>query len=128
MVSATTAQLTITVEVEFLPEMSVPYSAEFMFAYHIRIFNGREWPVQILGREWHILDGPTHRRQVRGAGIVGLQPVIAPGSSHAYTSYCNLTYPCGNMQGTFVARQLDLPAQLVLEVPKFSLFAPQLLN
>ncbi|PYU27163.1 MAG: hypothetical protein DMG32_08420 [Acidobacteria bacterium] len=35
-----------------------------------------------------------------GSGVVGDQPILAPGQSFEYTSGCPLTVPFGSMQGT----------------------------
>lgn len=128
MFTATTSDIQIQVATHFVPEYSVPFSNEYLFAYHIRITNHGNAAIQVLSREWHILDGPSHSRLVTGEGLVGKQPHIAPGHTHEYVSYCNLQFPFGRMKGQFFAvRKADGEA-LALEVPVFTLMAPHLLN
>lgn len=128
MYTATTSDIQIQVATHFAPEYSVPFSNEYLFAYHIRITNHGSAAIQVLSREWHIHDGVTNRRMVAGEGLVGKQPHIAPGHTHEYVSYCNLQFPFGRMVGRFFAvRKADGEA-LELEVPAFTLMAPHMLN
>ncbi len=128
MFTATTSDIEIQVATHFVPEYSVPFANEFLFAYHIRITNHGNAGIQVLSREWHIHDGITGRRSVVGDGLVGKQPHIAPGHTHEYVSYCNLNHPIGQMQGRFFAvRKLD-GQPIALSVPAFTMVAPHLLN
>ena len=72
-----------------------------MFAYTVRISNEGSEPAQLLTRHWIITDGTGKVEEVRGPGVVGKQPTLAPGESFTYTSGCPLETPFGVMQGTY---------------------------
>lgn len=93
----------IEVEVvpEYMPCESSPQVSQFVFAYHITITNTGESEVQLMGRHWIITDGEGVVQEVKGDGVVGEQPKLAPGQCHKYSSFCPLTTPTGNMRGSF---------------------------
>jgi ApaG protein len=128
MVYATTDDITVSVDIQYQPQYSVPHSAEFLFAYHINIINNSSQEIQILARHWFIADGPVQKREVKGEGIVGEQPVLAPGEQHAYVSFCNLAHPFGSMQGVFFASRITDGYVIEIEVPLFTMILPQLLS
>jgi hypothetical protein len=51
--------------------------------------------------EADITDEENRTEDVHGPGVVGEQPVLAPGESFQYTSGCPLTTPTGTMHGTY---------------------------
>ena len=55
--------------------------------------------MQLLSRYWNITDGAGRMQEVRGPGVVGAQPVIAPGEKFQYTSGCPLETASGLMIG-----------------------------
>jgi ApaG protein len=119
----TTRDITIRVSVSFLPEQSEPDRGRWFWAYHIRIENGGQEPVQLLMRHWTITDGRGGQHRVEGEGVVGEQPVIQPGGSYDYVSGCPLSTPTGAMQGRYhmlLASGETFDAQ----IPRFSLIAP----
>jgi ApaG protein len=76
-----------------------------------------------MSRVWKITDGAGCTQEVRGDGVVGAQPVIAPGESFQYTSGCPLETASGYMVGRYqmvsasgVAFEAEIPAFL-LESP-----------
>ncbi len=121
--SATTDAVTVRVSVSFLPEQSEPARGRWFWAYHIRIENGGPQAVQLLSREWTIADGRGGRHDVQGEGVVGEQPVIAPGESFDYVSGCPLSTPTGWMEGVYRMSRADGSA-LAARIPRFSLVAP----
>ena len=96
----TTNGITVSVETQYMPFHSNPRRGKFIFGYHITIENGSLHTVQLLSRHWVICDSDGQVREVSGDGVVGLQPVLAPGESHAYDSYCDLGTEMGKMSGT----------------------------
>lgn len=128
MFTAITSDIEVQVATHFAAEHSVPFSGEYLFAYHVRITNHSGAAIQVLSRQWHIHDGVLHKRLVVGEGLVGKQPHIAPGHTHEYVSYCNLKSPLGKMQGSFFAIRKSDGKSLELEVPAFTLLVPYLLN
>src|ERR1044071_1547690 len=82
-------------------ENSRPQQGEWVFQYTIRITNQSNETVQLLNRHWIITDAADHVEEVRGPGVVGAQPVLAPGESFKYSSWCPLKTPTGRMHGTY---------------------------
>lgn len=128
MYTAITSEIEIQVATHFAAEHSVPFSKEHYFAYHIRITNHSAAAIQVMAREWYIRDGVTHTRLVKGEGLVGKQPHIAPGHTHEYVSFCNLQSEFGLMSGKFFAIRKSDGASIELQVPQFTLMVPYLLN
>src|SRR5690606_40742065 len=93
---ATTRDITVHVAVTFLPEQSEPDRGRWFWAYHIRIENGGDQPIQLLTRHWVITDGRGGQHRVDGDGVVGEQPVVQPGRSYDYVSGCPLGTPTGS--------------------------------
>jgi ApaG protein len=93
------------VRVEVLSRPSVensrPSQGEWVFEYTVRITNQGSETVQLISRHWIITDGLDHTEEVRGPGVVGKQPVLAPGESFKYSSWCPLKTPTGLMHGTY---------------------------
>ena len=98
---AVTESIRVQVRCEFSPEHSQPDSGRWFFLYHISIENQGTATVQLLSRHWIITDGDGATEEVQGAGVVGEQPVLAPGESFEYTSRCPLGTPFGTMEGTY---------------------------
>ena len=121
--SAVTNDVTVRVAVSFLADQSEPDRGRWFWAYHIRIENGREGPVQLLTRHWTISDGRGALHHIEGEGVVGEQPVIKPGSSYDYVSGCPLSTPTGWMEGSYKMVERD-GAMIDVRIPRFSLLAP----
>ena len=127
MSDTTTRGVRVVVRAAYVPERSSPRDGHFFFAYRIRISNAGEETVQLLSRHWVISDGNGQVEHVRGPGVVGEQPVLEPGESFEYTSFCPLPTPIGAMHGTYhmvTARGDSFEA----EIAPFSLAVPTALN
>lgn len=120
---AETRGITVRVSVSYLPEQSEPQRGRWFWAYHIRIENEAPMTVQLLTRHWIITDGRGHAHSVEGEGVVGEQPLIAPGGSFDYVSGCPLSTPTGNMHGTYHMIGED-GSGFDVTIPKFALMAP----
>ena len=107
----------------FLMDQSRPDRGQWFWAYHIRIENGRAAPVQLLTRHWTIADGRGALYHREGEGVVGEQPVIAPGESYDYVSGCPLSTSTGWMEGHYGMVEGDGTA-LEVRIPRFTLLAP----
>ena len=121
--AAETRGITVRVAVSYLPEQSEPQRGRWFWAYHIRIENTGPMTVQLLTRHWIITDGRGARHSVEGEGVVGEQPMIAPGASFDYVSGCPLATPTGHMQGSYRMIGEDGSTFDAL-IPKFALSAP----
>src|SRR3954463_937261 len=98
---AVTNNVRVEVESQYAPEHSQPFQNQWFFYYTIRISNESEETVQLLSRRWIITDANGHVEEVRGPGVVGEQPVLAPGESFQYTSGSPLPTATGVMHGTY---------------------------
>ncbi len=85
----------------YLSEHSDPGREQFVFGYRIVITNGGERWVKLINRHWIIIDADGKRSEVRGPGVVGLQPELEPGESHEYQSLCPLDTEWGTMEGEY---------------------------
>jgi ApaG protein len=124
---ATTRGVTVSVKVSYIPERSDPHQGNYFFAYHIRIFNEGDETVQLLTRHWVITDASGHVEEVRGPGVVGKQPVLEPGESFEYTSFCPLPTPFGTMEGSY-QMVTGSGAAFDAEVARFALAQPMVVN
>jgi ApaG protein len=112
----------VTVRPAFLPDQSEPARAHFTFAYFIRIENIGTQAAQLLSRRWLIHDSIGEETEVEGDGVVGEQPVIAPGRVHEYRSFCVLKSPVGYMEGEYFFRRADR-SSFAARIPRFDLDA-----
>lgn len=123
MYSKVTRGIRITVEPRFLEDQSSPTENHFVWAYHVRIENQGGETVQLRTRYWHITDAFGRVQEVRGPGVVGEQPVLAPGGAFEYTSGTPLATPSGIMQGSYRMETRGGDA-FDAAVPAFSLDSP----
>lgn len=107
MPTAVTEDVRVTVESFYLPDRSDPEGQAWAFAYVVTIGNEGAVPVQLRRRHWVITDGNGDVREVEGPGVVGEEPVIAPGSAHRYTSGAMLPTPVGTMEGSYEMHRAD---------------------
>lgn len=91
----------VEVETRYSPEHSSPQAHQWFFLYTIRISNEGEETVQLVSRHWIITDATGEVDEVEGPGVVGEQPVLAPGEAFEYTSGCPLSTPFGSMHGSY---------------------------
>ncbi len=123
-----TRGIRITVRPQYIPERSDPDLPQYVFAYHITIRNQSDDTVQLLSRHWVITDGEGHVEEVRGAGVVGYQPVLEPGEDFEYTSGCPLPTPVGTMHGEFSMVNKDSGVHFDAVIEPFRLAIPRVLN
>ncbi len=112
---------------QFVEERSAPDRGFYFFAYRIVIANEGEQTVKLISRHWVITDGNGETEEVRGPGVIGEQPVLAPGEHHAYTSACPLPTPVGTMHGSF-QMVTDSGEAFDAQVGPFRLALPNFLN
>ena len=120
---ATTRGIRVTVQPVWLEEQSNPAESKYVWAYQVELHNLGEVTVQLRSRHWIITDARGHVEHVRGSGVVGKQPRIAPGETFRYTSGCPLKTPSGFMGGTY--RMITMDGDTFdIEIPTFSLDSP----
>lgn len=107
----------------YLPQQSAPSESRYCWAYRIRIVNESVRALQLRTRHWVIVDGEGQRREVDGEGVVGQQPLLAPGQSFEYTSWCPLETHWGTMEGWFAfdAADGEEPRRVMVRVGRFYL-------
>jgi ApaG protein len=101
-----------------------PQEPRFFWSYDVEIENRRTQSIQVLYRHWRIVDGRGARKEVRGAGVVGEQPVIASGAAHAYRSGVPLETAHGLMGGAYECIDLSDGAAFSVTIPTFALDSP----
>jgi len=124
MYSQTTRAITVTVKPFFLEDQSSPSDSHYVWAYHVRIENQGPETVQLRNRHWRITDSLGRVQEVRGAGVVGEQPVLKPGQNYEYTSGVPLPTPSGFMVGSY-GMVTETGEPFDIEIPAFSLDLPQ---
>lgn len=105
----------------FIPGHSFPEDSRYFFSYTIEIRNDRPSPVRLLERHWIIINGDGEREDIRGSGVVGKTPVIQPGESFVYTSFCPLNTPWGTMEGSYTMSDQEEGCILTVPIPRFVL-------
>ncbi|QQR69576.1 MAG: Co2+/Mg2+ efflux protein ApaG [Alphaproteobacteria bacterium] len=123
MYQRTTRSISVSVQPIFLEDESEPDSNRYVWAYHIRIENKGRETVQLRQRYWKITDAHGHTAELRGAGVVGEQPVLNPGESFEYTSGTPLTTPTGIMLGSY-EMSTQQGETFEVPIPPFSLDSP----
>jgi ApaG protein len=127
MSDATTDGIHIHVESVYVEERSNPRDNYYFFAYHVTISNVGERPAQLVSRVWVITDADGDEERVEGPGVVGETPLLAPGESFEYTSFCPLRTSFGTMHGTYRMVRPDGTAFDAAIAP-FSLAMPNAVN
>ena len=127
METATTRGIIVSVESFFIEEHSHPEQNHFVFAYRVRLKNQSSQTVQLISRHWIITDSNGETAEVKGEGVVGKQPVLAPGEEHEYMSGSHLKSPMGTMEGSYQMQILD-GGMFDAEIPCFTLSVPGVIN
>ena len=120
MYQAVTRDIAVIVTPRYLAERSSPDNGYFFWAYTIEIKNGGTETVQLKTRHWKITDANGRLQEVKGAGVVGEEPVLKPGESFEYTSGVPLPTPSGFMLGTY-GMVSGTGENFDIEIPAFSL-------
>jgi ApaG protein len=124
----TTRGIRIEVESEYEPDRSSPFENYFFFSYHVRISNLGDETSQLVSRVWIITDSDGEVQTVEGPGVVGETPVLAPGESFEYTSFCPLKTAVGAMQGHYEMRNPSTGETFLAEIAPFTLAVPGSVN
>ena len=97
-------EVIVTVKPQYIEAQSTPDEQRFIFAYHVDIYNPSHHSVQLMTRHWLITDGNGKLEEVQGNGVVGENPIIAPGDSYQYSSGAALSTQVGSMSGHYGMR------------------------
>jgi ApaG protein len=120
MYRAVTRNVEVTVTPRFVTERSSPEHGYFFWAYTIEITNLGSGTIQLKTRHWRITDALGRLQEVRGAGVVGEEPVLRSGESFEYTSGVPLPTPSGFMVGTY-GMVSESGENFDIDIPAFSL-------
>ncbi|HEU0201986.1 MAG TPA: Co2+/Mg2+ efflux protein ApaG [Burkholderiaceae bacterium] len=120
-------EFSVSVAPQYLAEESDPEQPRYVFAYTVTIVNTGEATAKLLSRHWIITDGDGHVEEVRGPGVVGEQPQLAPGEAFQYTSGCPLETPVGTMKGSYQCIGED-GTRFDAPIPEFVLSVPRTLH
>jgi ApaG protein len=123
----TTRGIRVQVRSTYLSERSSPREGQYLFQYHVRISNVGGETAQLVSREWVITNAEGEVERVKGPGVVGEQPVLAPGSSFEYSSFCPLKTAVGSMHGAY-QMVTDKGEQFDAVIAPFTLAVPNALN
>jgi ApaG protein len=120
-------EFSVSVHPRYLPEQSDPEEDRYVFAYTVTVRNTGEVAAQLISRHWIITDADGKVHEVRGLGVVGEQPTLAPGETFEYTSGCPLETPVGSMRGTYQCVAAD-GTRFDAAIPEFVLSTPRTLH
>ncbi len=123
MESLTTRSISIKVIARYETEASGPNQEKFVFSYQVTIENKGLDAVQLLDRHWIIVDADNVTREVKGPGVIGLQPVIEPGDHHTYNSWSVLRTSIGKMTGYYGMHNMQTGESFQVKIPTFKLIA-----
>jgi ApaG protein len=84
---------------------------------------------KLVSRWWLITEATGKTHEVRGEGVVGVQPELKPGEQHEYESFCPLPTAWGTMEGAYTFRECGADGGLGepfdVEIGRFYLISPE---
>jgi ApaG protein len=119
--------ITVAARTAFVPDQSDVASSRYVFAYTITITNTGTVPAQLMSRHWIITDSNNQVQEVRGAGVIGEQPLLRPNESFQYTSGTAIATPVGTMRGSYQMVAED-GVKFDAPIPEFTLSMPRVLH
>ena len=120
---AITKGIAVSVLPTYLEADSSPSSSEYLWSYRVVIENQGQETIQLLNRHWMITNARGELTEVKGPGVIGVQPILKPGATHAYSSGARLNTPSGMMGGSY-QMETESGERFDIEIPTFSLDSP----
>ena len=120
-------RILIKVTPNFIEKNSMIEFNKYVFAYEVEIKNESSQPIQLISRHWIIENSKFEKFEVKGKGVIGEQPTIAPGEVHNYSSFTEISTPSGFMWGSY-QMLTDSEISFDVEIPKFELNMPRTLH
>jgi len=124
----TTEGVTVRIASYYEQASSRPHNQYYAFSYVVEIENNSPFEIQLMTRYWLIRDANQDRKEVRGPGVIGKQPVIKPGEMHPYSSWSPPAPPIGKMTGYYSMKRLMDGSTFKVYIPEFQLVADFLNN
>lgn len=128
MPTAVTENIKVSIKARYEEVYSDPDRDKYAFSYDVEIVNDSPYAIQLLSRHWIILDTNLEKREVKGEGVVGETPVMQPGESHRYQSWCPLSTDIGVMYGYYNFIRLSDRHEFKVRIPLFQMVADYRLN
>lgn len=123
-----TQDIKVGVETTYQADYSRPAEGKYIHAYRITIENLGNQTVQLMARHWRVQDSNGEFREIKGDGVVGQQPILSPGESHRYVSWCHLNTDIGRMWGTYLMVDQITGEDIEVHIPEFLLIPSFKLN
>ncbi len=123
-----TENISISVTPKYEAAESNPAIGKFVYSYLVTIENLGKDTVKLMERHWFIVDSIQEKREVKGEGVIGVQPEISPGDSFQYMSWCPLHSPIGKMYGYYTFLNLSTKNNIKVNIPEFLLVSDFKLN
>lgn len=120
-------EITVQVATQYLEDQSDPDEGRYVFSYTISLENTGTMPAQLISRHWIITDARDEKQEVKGLGVVGQQPLLAPGETYEYSSGSSLGTPVGTMRGSYQMVAED-GTHFETPIPEFALAVPRALH
>lgn len=127
MSSAKHYECRVEVEVNFIPEQSDIENNQYAFAYHVTIINTGNVAAQLISRHWVVTEANGERKEIRGLGVVGAQPLLKPAEQYVYSSGTLINTPMGEMHGAYQMVAED-GTQFDAVIAPFALAMPRVLH
>lgn len=127
MSTSETYRIEVEAVAEYIEAQSNPDDDHYVFAYNITIRNTGTVAAKLISRHWIITDGTGQVQEVHGQGVVGEQPLLAPGETFRYTSGSVLETAVGTMQGSYQMEAVD-GHRFSADIPAFVLAMPRVLH
>lgn len=128
MVTQTSSGIKVSVETSYQTGHSQPINSHFVFAYKIMIENISDAYVQLISRHWIIREADGQVREVKGEGVVGIQPRLRPGETYEYVSGCDFYTDMGSMEGRYYFENLLTKETFAVQIPRFQMIYPYKAN
>ena len=119
--------VTVNAATQYIADQSDEAAGRYVFAYTITIRNGGNVAAQLISRHWVITDAQGLVQEVRGMGVVGVQPLLQPGETYEYTSGTSIATPVGTMRGSYQMIAAD-GTRFEAPIPEFTLSVPRVLH
>ena len=118
----------INAKSSFLKDKSNVQESLYFFIYEININNKSDNVFQLMSRHWEISDANGNTQVIEGEGVVGERPILKPGDSFSYNSFCPIKTEFGTMSGFYTFEEQETGVLYKGIIPEFALVIPNCIN